>query len=180
MMLYFKQAGLFKYALEGFHMQAQQYATLSAQEAHRLRYNRGFNLKGGLGKNIPLDLMVEHVNNDIKDLLSHQGANVSFESARKASSSIKGVGEILVNLDDILTIQPESGDQSPINKNEDIAAVVNVLLRHKTFRYTPGRAHRAYGGQVSDPMCLLREDNVIDWISRHQKSLDALYPSSLT
>ena len=179
MMLYFKQAGRHKYALEAFHLQAQQYATLSAQEAYRLRYNRGFNLKGGAGNNIPLDLMVEHVNNQIKDILSHQGANVTFESARKASASVKGISEILENLDNMLAVQPESGDQSAVNKAADISAVVDVLIRHSTFHYTTGRTHKAYRGQVNDTISFLDKDNLIQWISSQQKSLGALYPSLL-
>ena len=90
MMLYYKEAGRTKYALEALYMQAQQNATLSPQDAFRILHNRGFNLNGGPGRNIPLDLMVQHANSQIKELLSQQGANVTFESTNKASSSIKG------------------------------------------------------------------------------------------
>ena len=84
-MLYFKNSGRSKYALEGLYFQADQYALLSPQEAHRQIWNRGFNTKGGQGNNIPLDLMVEHQNNYVKDLVRHQGANLTFMSAQVAT-----------------------------------------------------------------------------------------------
>ena len=78
-LLFFKDAGRTKYALEGLYFQADQYALLSAQQAYRQLWNRGFNTKGGEGNNIALDLMVEHRNNYLKDMVSHQGANFSFK-----------------------------------------------------------------------------------------------------
>ena len=117
MILYFKEGGRSKYALEGLYLQAAQHCLLSPEEAYRLMWNRCFNLHGGQGRNIPLDRMVEHNNNQIKEILHNQGANVTFESARKASASIKGVSDILGQLDRTLSICPQSGHSAQVIKD---------------------------------------------------------------
>ena len=146
-----------KYALEALYMQAHQYAALSPQDAFRILHNRGFNLNRGPGRNIPLDLMVEHANNQIKELLSQQGANVTFESTNKASSSIEGVYDILDNLDNNLNITPESGEYAVVNKHQDITAIVTVLAKKtylslhswqsaQSFSTTRARFHLSFTG----------------------------------
>ena len=110
------------------------------------------------GRNIPLDRMVEHTNNQIKEILHNQGANVTFESARKASASIKGVSDILGQLDRTLSICPQSGHSAQVIKDQDVAAVVDVLVKQKVFQSPPtrGRHQRSFPGQERDPAaCVL-------------------------
>ena len=74
--LHFRDAGRTKYALEAFHFQAAQLALLSPHESHKQLWNRGFNLHGGIGKNIPLDMMAERNNQYVKEMISNYGANL--------------------------------------------------------------------------------------------------------
>ena len=69
--LHFKEARRIKYALEAFNFVSDQMALLSCSEAHHQLWNRGFNWRGGIGNNIPLDLMVEHNNNIVKELIAN-------------------------------------------------------------------------------------------------------------
>ena len=81
-MLHFKDAGRTKYALEAFLFQADQLALLSPWDATAsCGIERSTCMHGDFGRNIPLDLMVEHNNNFIKEMIRSQGANVSFQSA---------------------------------------------------------------------------------------------------
>ena len=68
--------------------------------------------KGGKGNNIALDLMVEHLNNYVKDKVSHQGANFSFKSALVASRSALATEDIMTYIDRELRIKPESGEHT--------------------------------------------------------------------
>ena len=63
-------------------------ALLSCTEAHCQLWNRGLNFHGGIGNNIPLDLMVEHYNNIVKELIANYGAYVSFASAQVVSRAL--------------------------------------------------------------------------------------------
>lgn len=103
-MLYFKSAGRSKYALEAPLFQADQLALLSPWDAYRQLWNRGFNLSGGAGNNIALDLMVEHNNLFIKEMIGNQGANVTFKSSQQVSRASMQLEAVLSNLDSILGI----------------------------------------------------------------------------
>ena len=107
-MLHFKEAGRTKYALEAFLFQADQLALLSSWNAYRQLWNRTFNLHGGFGRNIPLDLMVEHNNYFIKEMIRNQGANVLIQSAQQVSRASVSLESVLTNLDNMLAIADES------------------------------------------------------------------------
>jgi hypothetical protein len=68
-MLNFKEAGRHKYAREALCFQADWYALLSPQEAYCQFWNRDFNTHGGECNNIPLDLMLEHCDNYLKEMI---------------------------------------------------------------------------------------------------------------
>ena len=80
-----------RYGLEAFYFVADQLSLLSPHETHRPLWNRGFNLRGDAGNNVPLDLIVEHNNNTIKDLIFNQGANVFFDSAQVVNQASQGI-----------------------------------------------------------------------------------------
>ena len=97
--------------------------------AYRQLWNRGFNTKGGKGNNIALDLMVEHRNNYLKDMVSHQGANFSFKSALVASRSALATEAIMTYIDRELRIKPESGEHTMASISDDILKVADALLK---------------------------------------------------
>ena len=58
-----------KYTLEAIHLQAAISATVSPCLRHELMWCRVINTQGGLGKNLPTDLYMEHLNRTLKDYL---------------------------------------------------------------------------------------------------------------
>lgn len=53
---HFVEGGRKKYALEALRLQLQVNVVLSPSDAHQVKWNRGVNIKGGFGFNIPCDL----------------------------------------------------------------------------------------------------------------------------
>lgn len=84
-----------------------------------------------------------------------QGANLTFESAQKASASAKGVSDVLQHLDLMLDIHRESGERCQVTKDQDIQAIVAVLVKQKVFQWQPGRHHRTFRSQTKDPAASL-------------------------
>ena len=70
-LLIFKAYNHSKYALASLLLQAGVSAMLTPRQAHRLTWNRTVNTKGGKGKNISLDLRLEHLNNIVKGWVKH-------------------------------------------------------------------------------------------------------------
>lgn len=60
-MLHFKADGQTKHAVEAFSLLAQVNVTLTPQ----MVWNQTCNPKGGEGKNVPLDLQIEHLNHAV-------------------------------------------------------------------------------------------------------------------
>ena len=126
-MLHFKEAGRTKYALKAFLFQAYQLALLSPWDAYRQLWNRTFNLHGGFGRNIPLDLMVGHNNNFIKEMIRNQGANVSFQSAEQVSRASMSLESVLTNLDNMLAIADESNKHAAVDRKKDVLLIAKEV-----------------------------------------------------
>ena len=101
----------YKYALEAFYFLADQLALLIARMKPIGIYGRGFKLRGGRGNNIRLDLMVEHNNKFVKEMIyiANQIANVSFDSSQLVSRASQRIEAVLTNIDLSLSVRMESG-----------------------------------------------------------------------
>ena len=94
-LLIFKAFNHNKYALASLLLQAGIKAMLTPRQAHCLTWNRTVNSRGGNGKNISLDLRLEHLNNLTKGLLKNLGPNIRSE--RCASRCCNSIGKLGVN-----------------------------------------------------------------------------------
>ena len=84
-------------------------------------------MHGGSGKNIPLDLMVEHNNNFIKEMIKNEGANVTFKSAQQISRAAMGLEAVLSNLDSILSVKEESGRHVVVDRRKDVLVIAEEI-----------------------------------------------------
>ena len=174
-MLYFKEAGRHKYAREALCFQADQYALLGPCEAYRQLWNRGFNTHGGEGNNIPLDLMLEHCNNYLKDMIHHQGANVSFHSPQTASRVAKSIQDILLNFDTALSIKPESGHHSISGRKRDVAKVAKVVLDDKLIcKSLKSRAHGKFP-KFPPILAILDPTKLWRWVKESKTEFNRLF-----
>jgi len=64
-MVVFRQTNHYNYANEGFLLLAQ----MSPREVCDLKWNRTVNTSGLVGKNIPVDLHMEHLNRRLKIMI---------------------------------------------------------------------------------------------------------------
>ena len=88
----FKVTNHHKYAFLGLRYKACELALLSPQHWHQLQWNRFINNKGGVGRNISIDLRLEHINKVMKNLIKSQGPqNITDENVEKISKSIHGI-----------------------------------------------------------------------------------------
>ena len=88
--------------------------------------------------------MVEHQNNYVKDLVRHQGANLTFMSAQVASRSALPFEKIMKNIDHHLRIKPESDKHAMANRRNDTMKIANHLLASDIANNKPGRIHNSF------------------------------------
>ena len=91
---FYHDNGSTKYALEALYLQLQQQALLSPRQAYRQRWNRSVNNRGGSGKNVPIDLEVEHDNNSLKEGIRKLGPDLTCSAVTRTARMLpvaKGV-----------------------------------------------------------------------------------------
>lgn len=92
-------ANRYKYPLEVVYLIADVKALLSPRLAQQIMWSRVVNPYGGPGNNIPVDLLTEHPNRNVKDFVIDLGANVSEATIVNCSRALKAVKDICDNFD---------------------------------------------------------------------------------
>lgn len=87
-----------KYRLWLWRFLAYENALLSPRQAFEYKWNCCSNTNGGIGRNVPNDLLVEMNVNAIKQKLRSQGANVTYDSARVIAISSQVQDDIKQNI----------------------------------------------------------------------------------
>ena len=89
----FKNEHHHNYAKEGFLLLAQS-LVLSARKTAELKWCRTVNTHGRAGQNIPVDLHMEHLNRQLKDMIRNLGSNITPESVQHISKALGAVSDI--------------------------------------------------------------------------------------
>ena len=172
MLIYFKNAGHHKYALEAFNLLAQVHVTSSPRMKKQLLWSRVVNTRGGAGNNIPVDLHNEHLNRKLKDIVSGVGANIAEDIVVQASKSLNAVNKICDNFDSVTNIKPDSIHHTKKSSDQDLKKVVYQLSSEShVFSYIPGRKHRAFPNMQPNLVRSVNVRNLFEWLDQKQKHL---------
>ena len=139
MLLYFRQANHYNYALEAFYLLASVGGVVSPTVAHQLKWSRFVNCSGKPGHNVPADLEMEHLNRFLKSYIKGLGANVSKESMVQTSRALDGLKEVSDNFDHSIGIHPESSHHTRKSSAKDEQMIMSELKKACPFQYIPGR-----------------------------------------
>jgi hypothetical protein len=171
MLLYFLHSGHRKYALEAFLLQASINGSVNKRLAQEILHNRFINTRGGLGRNIPTDLHMEHLNRTLKDYLNGLGANISDRMIVQTSKSLKSLMEIVQNFDAQCGVNPVSLHHTTRSSKKDQAQVLSHLTEARIFEYIPGRYHSSFATITSRISDCVNFDHLMEWIKRQQMRL---------
>ena len=141
---FYRAFGHTQYAYSTFLLTVQLQATLSPRMAHSLTWNRFWNNRGGTGKNIPLDLHLEHLNNFLKSFLKGLGPNLTERSASRISQSIGVLKQMMDKTDRELELSTPSGIHRAARESDDILALVKVFREAELFQCQVGRQFSAF------------------------------------
>ena len=172
LLMYFHFARHKNYQLEAFQLLAEINAAASPRIASQLTWSRCVNVKGGKGKNIPLDLHMEHLNRTIKDYVATLGANVAEQSILQCGRSLKGLIETCSNLDEQLGISPFSTSHNKANTSNDEKAIIKELTEtSRVFNYVPGRNHKSFKSIRPSIAEHIDMTKLLQWIQKKRKGL---------
>ena len=153
--LYFFETGHIKYRLWLFRMMAYEKAILSERKAFEYKWNVCANMNGRVDGNIPDDNLVEIHVKQLKSLLSAQGANVSYESAKLASVTMNAINIIKHNLLKFCNVDQNVGHRAMVDKSNDVLLIAQELckvINKPVFK---------------DPILKVQAPSLHDWLS-HQ------------
>ena len=138
-LLLYKCHGHTKYAYTTLLFLTKVKAILPADKAESLIANRFCNTHGKPGKNISMDLFLEHRNNSVKAYCDLLGSKFGEESAQRIARSSGINDEIMASVDADCKIAKKDETRSSTDPTEAVKQVVTDLLSMNVFVYTPGR-----------------------------------------
>ena len=151
------------------------YALLPSGLAHELVHERFWNSKGGKGRNIPLDLRMEHMVRLFKLSLKQMGANINHVGAQRIAQSLGHLEELIRSVDKDCEIEKASGYHSSKHLKEVVLQVVNDLKSADVFEFEAGRRHPSFPDFPQNILEKLDFTELYAWISRLLKIWGAIY-----
>ncbi|XP_070548874.1 uncharacterized protein [Ptychodera flava] len=176
LMLHYKSDGRHKYALESLYLLVQIAAILPPRDAHLLKWERFVNVNGGQGRNISLDLHLEHQNKYFKEDVKSFGGKLTEKAVNRVSRAAHSTEKILKNLDLEIKLDRPSGHHTVASNEKDLSMIVDNLHNNgRVFNFTPGRFHPSFPSFTRDPFNGLDVSKIKKWISKHLLNFEEKY-----
>ena len=167
----FKEEGHFNYAKEAFNLLAQS-ILLSPRKAAELKWCRTVNTHGRVGKNIPVDLHMEHLNRKLKCMLRQLGSNIIPESIQRASRALGAIESVCSNFEEVSEILPESNHHSKPSYENDFVKLQEQLENEQVFSNKGNHQH--HGFKKHKPlMSSLNWKKYSNWVKEQVVNYDA-------
>ena len=131
----FKKEHHHNYAKEGFLLLAQS-LLLSARKVAELKWCRTVNTHGRTGKNIHVDLHMEHLNRKLKDMMHNLGSNITSESVQRISKALGIISDIFSNFEETTKISAESNFHSRPSLEKDFVQLQEQLEKEQVLKKT--------------------------------------------
>lgn len=106
---------------------------------------------GRRGKNVAMDLHMEHINRASKGPMGTLGSNINEESVSRIGKSIGEVMKIGKQFDEENGVPEESGKRSRRSVAVDMQKLLSQLSDTKVFDQIPGREHSQFKGFQINP-----------------------------
>ena len=176
-LLIFKCYGCTKYAYTTLLLLVKVNALLTEMKAAQLIDNRFFNSHGKKGKNIPLDLKMEQLNNLLKAMLKILGSNLNEKSAERIARSISYTELILTSLDADCMVGETGHHRSSLkDSQESVHQIVTYLMNEKVFQKTPGReGYASFANFNRNFLASLDYREVYTWMTDKLKLWEKMY-----
>lgn len=151
-----------KYRLWLWRVLAYEKALLKPRQAFEYKWNCCSNTNGGIGKNVPNDLLVEMNVKSIKQKLRTQGANVTYQSTRVIALSSQIQNDIKQNI--VQQCDTHFGVTRPTaNKLTDIEMITKEVLNGDLMKTIQGR--EGVFSDFVDPFDKIVPAELHKWIS---------------
>lgn len=169
LMVYFHYSKHTNYQQEAFYTLALTSAAASPRVASQLTWSRVVNARGGRGRNIPVDLRMEHLNRAVKDYIGNLGANVTESTILQCGKSLNGILATCQCFDNENGIRPQSVAHTQSCNKSDKDKILKQLAESSVFQYVPGRKHHNFQTIQPSVVSSVDKKKLVDWIQCQKK-----------
>ena len=165
----FQQKGRFNYAKEAFLLIAQT-NYLSERKITELKWSRTVNTHGRLGKNIPIDLYMEHLNRQLKYMMGNLHSNINPMSIQRVAKSLGTVHNICETFSKQAEVPANKGYVSYPSFQDDFDKILQQLQEEEVFKVKENRTLESYSSQPL--MSHIKWANIKKWLKERILKLD--------
>lgn len=169
--LIFRASRRTNYTIEAFTLLAQERFIFSPRMALQLKWSRTINTHGKPGKNIPMDLHMEHLNREVKTALHGLGSNITDHAIQRIGKCIQRTKSVLENFDQVNRVPSQSGYHTRCSSQTDISKVASQLVTSQVFKEHTGRTHYTFPKFQRNLMHAVCSSTLKQWMSEQFKKM---------
>ena len=141
------------------------------QHAERFIWNRTVNISGNPGKNIALDLDVEHSNNFKKQCIKNLGPNLSENAVARICKAEHSTRTVIENIDCSIRRVAGSSEHAERSLERDLCVLVDKCFINLIFQQHDSRSYACFRGFERDPFKNLDMSSMFKWMNKHKKNI---------
>ena len=150
----FRKEKHYNYANEGLNLLAQT-MLLSPRQVCEILWSRTVNTRGIEGKNISVDLHMEHLNRRLKIMLRNLRSNINPATAQRAAKALGVVQKVCSQFMAESDITDNKDFHTIPSINKDLSVLIKQLTDSEVFKVKHERQHGSYKNY--------KPINAIDW-----------------
>lgn len=162
----FISSGRRNYAIEIMQLLMQYDYLLSPREAEELMWARFINVHGCIGRNIPNDLHMEHLNRICKTAIRGLGSNKSPDRIQTIGNALGTIAPVLQNFDEDNEVPQISGNHNALKAEKDLKMVIGVLQEASVFSDESERSYSCFP-KPRNPLHSISCSDLTEWIVKH-------------
>jgi L1 cell adhesion molecule like protein len=171
MLLLFKANNKRKYAIQAATLLLQYHFLFNERMKQQLMWSRTVNVHGKVGKNIPMDLYMEHLNRELKSACSNLGSNITESNIQRVGFCLRKLIEIKSNFDEVTNIPIDKGFHSSRSQMTDLKLILDELRKSNIFTNHKRRKHSEFPKFKENSVSKIEMDNLKSWLDTQLRKL---------
>ena len=167
--LLFKSSERTNYSVEAFNLLLELEYVMTPRMKQQLTWERTINVHGKSGRNVSMDLHMEHINRECKQAMGVLGSNINDSSVARIGKSIGELMKISQQFDKVNNLKEESGRHRRRTVEGDMKKLLMELNTVKVFDHIPGRKHSNFKKMQVNMMRKLKVESLESWMQQLQK-----------
>ena len=160
-----------KYDLECLYQLFLVKSLLSLRDSERSVSNRSVNTLGGKGKNVAMDLDMEHSNRFLKQAIKNLGPNVTENAVDRICRAEAATRMLTATIDQEIEKVSRSGRHTRSSTERDLQELVNRAGSTNVFTKQEARHYNHFVNFERNRLANLDFSSVFKWINDHNKNV---------